>query len=186
MFDTLQAIFWSCAYILMNYYTYSNFKLKKVAMPLNSAMLNFAWEMNALILFKGLWAHIVWTLLDVFIIIYNVYTLSKLKKILYVGMMLFVFMFLWKIFRIPDGMLISCFLIDLYMAISFIIKKDRILDKGRIAIATFKLLGDLAAGIYYSTRFLLIFIIAITVLIINIKYLIFCIKNKNKEAAYAP
>ena len=41
-------------------------------MPLIAGSLNFAWEINALLLSRGFYGHVLWTGLDVLIVFHNV------------------------------------------------------------------------------------------------------------------
>ena len=48
-------------------------------MPFIAGLLDFAWEVNAVIVSHGYWAHILWISLDVFILIYNIYLQIETK-----------------------------------------------------------------------------------------------------------
>ena len=52
-------------------------------MPLIAGSLNFAWEINALLLSRGFYGHVLWAVLDIFIVIHNVRFLEKSKRIKY-------------------------------------------------------------------------------------------------------
>lgn len=49
-------------------------------MPLIAGSLNFAWEINALLLSRGFYGHVLWTGLDVLIVFHNVRFLEKGKR----------------------------------------------------------------------------------------------------------
>ena len=49
-------------------------------MPLIAGSLNFAWEINALLLSRGFYGHVLWTGLDVLIVVHNVRFLEKGKR----------------------------------------------------------------------------------------------------------
>lgn len=178
MFDIIQVILWGVTYIFIILFTYLNFKTKLRAIPLNASMLNFAWEINAIVVSNGFWAHILWGVLDVFIIFYNVYSLNIPKRVYYLIALIVSCVLLNNVFHLPSGMLVSVFAIDLYMAISFLIDRKKLLSKGKIIIAIFKLLGDLAAAIYYSPSSIIVFIIAVFVLVVNSIYLFYCVCSK--------
>ena len=91
-------------------------------MPLIAGMLNFAWEILALIKSGGYWIHIVWLLLDCFIIAYNFYILTDFKRRITYGLMtLASFLLLFFVFKATNGMLISSFAIDVIMAVEYLV-----------------------------------------------------------------
>ena len=90
-------------------------------MPLLAGSLNFAWEVNALFLSNVFYGHVLWAVLDIFIIIHNVRFLEKSKRIKYLLFIAVLTFAMYGIFRIPniDGQKISSFLLDLIMAVEY-------------------------------------------------------------------
>lgn len=92
-------------------------------MPLIAGSLNFAWEINALLLSRGFYGHVLWTGLDVLIVFHNVRFLEKGKRKKYLLSIVVFILVLYGMFRIPnvDGQRISVFAIDLIMAIEYVL-----------------------------------------------------------------
>lgn len=82
-------------------------------MPLIAGSLNFAWEINALLLSRGFYGHVLWTGLDVLIVVHNVRFLEKGKRKKYLLLIVVFILVLYGMFRIPnvDGQRISVFAI---------------------------------------------------------------------------
>ena len=78
-------------------------------------------------------------------------------------------------------MLISVFVIDVIMAIAYVIEFNRMSPILKIPIAITKLFGDLFAGLYYGIDRPIIGIMAIAVLILNFIYLIMSLKEWYKK-----
>lgn len=147
-------------------------------MPLIPGSICIAWELNALIISRGLWVHVLWLGLDVFIFILNIYNIAKLRnRILYITMTVFWAVFFAFLFRITafDLMFISSFLLDLGIAVGYVIKAKDISRHGQIPIAITKLLGDMCACIFYSQFSNLIVVIGIIVFLLNLYYLAKCL-----------
>lgn len=151
-------------------------------MPLLPGSLNLTWEWNALVISSGNWVHILWFSLDVIIYVFNIRYLNTVgKRLLYFlwsALLLFGF---WWLFRseIKDAVLISSFIMDLVMAISFLIRAKKISRDGKIAIAIFKLLGDVAACFAYTSYTEWIPLIGCIVFICNLLYLCYCIEERS-------
>ena len=84
----------------------------------------------------------------------------------------------------PAGMLISVFVIDLIMAINFLIQRKKLSPKMKTPIAITKLLGDTFAGLYYAPQSNLIGIIACVVFMCNICYLYLCLEESGLPERY--
>ncbi|MBO5005839.1 MAG: hypothetical protein J6C89_00190, partial [Clostridia bacterium] len=178
----IQILFWSITYILIIAIEYTNLGKKTPAMPFNSCMMNLAWESTALFLTRGFWGHIIWWALDLFIFAYSVYCTKSIKKCLlyilcFIGCLIMFFCFSMHSY----GMLISSFIIDLTMSIFFWISRKRILKKGKVIIALTKLCGDFFALLYYAKFHIIVVICGLSVLVVNIAYLVYCILEKYKE-----
>lgn len=74
-------------------------------------------------------------------------------------------------------MLVSSFVIDLIMAIDFIVENNLVSKKGSVVIAITKLIGDACAGIYYCRNGIFIFILSVLVFMINLFYLAMRLEN---------
>lgn len=177
-YDYLQAIFWSLTYVLIITY---NIKTKVSGIPPIAIASNFAWETVALIndIFRHNHAnviHIVWFFLDLIIVITYLVCCKPLyfkhKIYLLFGYLAEVIL-LFFVFT-DGGMLLSCFIIDLIMAIEYAIyafNKKVKFDFLLFMICVAKLFGDLCAWLYYKKFSVIVFIIGIAVLILNV----FCV-----------
>lgn len=74
-------------------------------------------------------------------------------------------------------MLISVFVIDVIMAIAYVLEFNKMTPTLKIPIAITKLFGDLFAGLYYGISRPLIGVFAIIVLIFNFIYLVLSLKE---------
>lgn len=179
MLDTVQIIFWSVTYVLIIVAGFCEYKDKKVAMPYFPGMLNFSWEICALLYSRGFWGHIIWCALDCVIVFLAIHSISNKKdKKKYLGMICVFVIVLILIFQLDKGMLISAFLIDLIMAVWFLRYCLDLSSKCKVSIAITKLIGDTAAGIFYAPNSIIVAVIAIIVFICNVIYLIKCMKEK--------
>lgn len=182
MFDALQVVFWGITYILIVIFSIKNRSSKIRSISLLPPVLNFSWELNALIVSQGYWGHIVWFALDIFVVIACAAFIKGRKiQILYLlalppGALVF-----YPFFRMDMGMLMSSFVIDLIMAVCFFVERKKLLKDGKIIIAITKLLGDLAAVIHYASYSVIILIIGIIVFILNTAYLAYAIADKRRD-----
>ncbi len=189
MLDYLQVIFWSVTYILIIIAGFKSQRLKMVSMPYMAGVLNFAWEAIALKNSAGNdLGHILWFSLDVVIVYISYkYLDDKKMKIIYVGMICAFIVLLNYIFEISDGMLISVFVIDIIMAVVYLLRIKKISPYLKIHIAVTKLIGDTFAGLFYAEEMKLIAVIALLVFVCNTVYLILCIieyKTTDKKEYY--
>ena len=115
MLNHLTVIFWTLAYVIIVLCGIQNRKSHLLLMPLIAGSLNFAWEINALLLSRGFYGHVLWTGLDVLIVVHNVRFLEKGKRKKYLLLIVVFILVLYGMFRIPnvDGQRISVFAIDL-------------------------------------------------------------------------
>lgn len=178
-------ILWSLAYILIIFNGIKYLTEYPILMPLLSGSLNFAWEINALIESNGFWGHILWLVLDVAIISLNIRNLKSYKKaggyVLFTAVMTIA---LWFIFRLTtvDGMLLSVFIIDLIMAVEYVVVAKKISNHSKVLIATIKLFGDLFAWLTNLHIELYVAIIGGIVLLMNLFYLSYCLElQKNNK-----
>lgn len=189
MFDILQVVCWSITYILIILAGLENLQLGKMKMsiPCLAVILNLSWEFCALSLSDGYWGHVLWFGLDIIIFFINYIFLERKKdKIIYTGMCVCSAAILFGIFQLSQGMLLSCFVIDLIMAASFLFSQKFLSVKLKLPIAVMKLLGDAFAGAYYCSASVMVAVIAALVLIINSIYLYKCLKefalNRNSHS----
>ena len=143
-------------------------------MPLIAGSLNFAWEINALLLSRGFYGHVLWTGLDVLIVFHNVRFLEKGKRKKYLLLIVVFILVLYGMFRIPnvDGQRISVFAIDLIMAIEYVLCAKQIAPQGRISVGVLKLLGDLFAWLFVA-------VCGVIVLLLNLFYLAICLEQSS-------
>lgn len=189
MLDYLQAGFWSLTYIFLIVYAV---KFKMHGIPLVAICLNFAWETvalaNSLIYIRSigpLVVHIAWLSLDLIIValyLFHEKNSPKKQKLIFVSGYIGSTLLLVLLFKC-GYMLLSCFCIDLIMAIDFLL----FLYSHRVCkhwisylIAIAKLLGDMAAWLFYRNE-PGINTIGILVLICNISYLVILLGKKGNE-----
>jgi len=173
--DTLQVVLWSTTYVLIIVAGFQSFQIKKVSMPYMALLLNFTWEFCALLVSKGFWGHIAWFTLDFMILVFAFLYMrsNKAKALLAIAIPIGIVL-LRFVFTLPFGMLYSSFVIDLLMAINFIIDHKKLSPKLKVPIAVAKLLGDACAGMQYAGDSWLIVVIACVVFICNVYYLYLC------------
>ena len=197
MFDVLQAVFWSLTYIFLIVYA---IKYKKHGIPLVAICLNYAWETVSLTqsILNGaqtaLIIHITWFLLDTVIVALFLFHETSIfqnqrDKLVFLVSYAASIIFLAALFK-SGGMLVSCFAIDLIMAIAFLafaFGKEMVFSLISISIGITKLIGDLFAWLYYRYESI-VDLIGIIVLLCNIAYILILlykyfnkIKNKNRQ-----
>ena len=181
MLDHMQIIFWSITYLLIVGYGIKYRHERSLMMPLFCGSLNIAWELNAIISSKGFYGHFLWLSLDIIIFVINLFIIERrINRALYGAMTLALFISLWFVFSIPNGMLVSVFLIDLIMAIEYVLTVKRISVRGKIPIATFRLLGDFFAWLCYWEYSLFVAIVGAIVMLLNLFYLCYCLEESNR------
>ena len=180
MLDLMTVIMWSITYILIIIAGFKSSKLKKVSMPYVAGVLNFSWEICAVIESQGFWGHILWLLLDCVIVYWGISFLHTSKqKVLYIASIIITTVVLYFLFQLPSGMLITVFLIDLIMALCFIFEAKKLSKHFKTPIAVTKLLGDAFAGMACINTSDLIVIIAVLVFLCNLFYLSYCLEEKS-------
>lgn len=180
MFNTLLVVFWAFVYIFIAAYSYIYRKEKQMFMPLIAGMLNFSWEIHALIASNGYAGHIVWLVLDIFIIAYNVWILTDCKKrLIYISATAVCILILYFVFSAEsiNGMLVSSFIIDVIMALEFVAVFKKISYRGKLLIGAFRFLGDLFAWLENMQQSKIVFAAGIIVLLLNSYYLLCCVKE---------
>lgn len=180
MLDILQIIFWSITYILIICVHFLEGKNKKSAIPLIACILNFGWEITSFIKYPNNVGNVIWLSLDILIFIYCIYTIDVTNKIFYLFILTLLVITLLFIFNLDNGTLISCFVIDLLMAIIFVVDFDLLSNKFKPFIAITKLFGDLFAFQYYKYNEI-VMIIGLIVLCINLYYLYKCTSTYNEN-----
>ena len=172
MLDDLQVIFWAITYILVLIAAYCSRDIKRMSIPCIAVILNFAWEASALQQSGGMWGHILWFALDCGIVYIVFLCLDNFwKKVLY-GAAIYVSVLVCAYgFARPNGMLFLVFLIDLILAVSFLVSRKRLSPKLKIWIAVTKLLGDTFAGLHYMEDMVAVAVMAGIVFVCNVLYL---------------
>lgn len=151
-------------------------------MPLVSGSLNIAWEINAAILSKGFYGHVLWLSFDIIIFALNLSGIRKAKnKAIYGIATLAMIGILAGIFRHSDGMLVSSFVIDMIIAAEYVIKAKSISKRGKVGIAVLKFLGDLCAWLFYMKASLFVSIAGLIVLLLNLFYVAYCLEEYSKN-----
>ena len=184
MLNTLLVIFWALTYISIVFCSIKFRQERAFFMPLIAGALNFSWEIHALITSGGYWGHIVWLALDCIILAYNIYCLSQPKKqLLYSSFVIICTGILYGIFSITtmDGMLISSFVIDIIMAVEYVLVIKHISSRGRLLIGVLRLLGDMFAWLCNMHHSSAVLFIGILVLITNLFYCSYCLELKSEK-----
>ena len=187
LFDYLQVIFWCLVYILI---ICINISYRKSYIPTLAVILNFSWEVAALNKdFSNSFSiitvfHILWLFFDLLIVLTQIIC-CKINFTTYFVIIPFSIMLIY-LFEVENMQLISCFIIDIIMAICFvfhILKNYRNEPLYFLIIGITKFIGDFFAWLMYKSN-IVVNVIGIQVIIINIIYLIFAIiifakKTKN-------
>lgn len=188
MLDYLQAILWSLTYVFLIIYAV---KFKQHGIPLLAILLNFAWETVALTysirsmqISGPLIIHIAWFSLDFTIVALYFYEKNSSKKQKLMFLLGYAVSTAFLVFLFKYGyMLLSCFCIDLIMAIAFLVFVlfNRVCKHWlSYLIAVTKLLGDTFAWLFYKSEEV-VNIIGILVLACNITYLIILLCKKTND-----
>lgn len=179
MLDVVNLVTWSITYLLIIFSCKNQKDTPKRAIPLLPVVLNFTWELVALIHSDAFWGHVAWFGLDILVIDSNLMSLSKRKQVIYVLSTIPCAILFSLIFKY-GWMLESSFAINLIMSVCFLVEKKHLLKKRKILIATTKFIGTLAATGYYSfSKFVLI--VGILVAALDVVYLYCCIMERNEE-----
>ena len=181
LLNHLTIIFWTLAYVIIVLCGIQNRKTPLLYMPLLAGSLNFAWEVNALFLSNVFYGHVLWAVLDIFIIIHNVRFLEKSKRIKYLLFIAVLTFAMYGIFRIPniDGQKISSFLLDLIMAVEYVLYAKRIAPQGRISVGVLMFLGDLFAWLAYMQNSVFVTVCGLIVLLLKLFYLAICLEQNS-------
>ena len=124
---------------------------------------------------------VLWAVLDIFIIIHNVRFLEKSKRIKYLLFIAVLTFAMYGIFRIPniDGQKISSFLLDLIMAVEYVLYAKRIAPQGRISVGVLMFLGDLFAWLAYMQNSVFVTVCGLIVLLLKLFYLAICLEQNS-------
>ena len=183
MLDIFQAAGWSITYILIILYS---FRERIIAIPPIAIASNFAWETIALLQDflrhsnlsnVGMCIHVFWFSLDLLIVMIYLCKCNSVyfNKWIFTCIYICESLFLFVIFHFTiSGMLLSCFAIDLIMAVEWCfygMNKELKINLLLTFIAIAKLIGDFLAWLCYRGNHFIVNIIGIFVLIINIGFL---------------
>ncbi len=177
--DYLTVGFWSITYLLIVFAGYRSRKIKRVSMPYIAGILNFAWEICAMYRISGFWGYILWFAIDLAIVCFGFYFLdSKSKRISYLIAIIVSTIGLFIVFdKFTDGFAYSVYIIDLLMAICFLVERKKLSPVLQITIAITRLFGDFFAGFVFRYLTFTV-VIAVVVFVCNCVYLCLCIKEK--------
>lgn len=185
--DVIQIVFWILTYILIAFFSITK---KQIIIPIFAILPNISWEIISVLndIVEGYFSiififHLFWFLLDLTILISYILVYKKRKLIIIYILLITIFsLSLYYIFKLDNGMLLSSFILDLSMAVSYIFFfyknnfKNNIIIYGIIFC---KLLGDLFAWLFYRNFMNIINYIGIIVLILNVLcFFIYYYKNK--------
>lgn len=184
IFDTLQVVFWSLTYITIIVCGVKHPEEHKPMMPYIAGGLNLAWELNALLLYHH-YGHIIWSGLDIMIFVLNLRNLKrhgKHRQYIYILYVIVAAATIYGMFKLPSGMLISSYTLDLIMAIEYVVCSKEISVHGKLPIAIFKWLGDLFAWLFYCKQSIFVGIIGAAVFLLNLFYLAYCMEERSQAA----
>lgn len=181
MLDDVQVIFWSITYILIIIAGFKSREIKRVSMPYAAGIVNLSWEFNALIQSHGMWGHVIWFGLDCIISFWAVCFLKGKRRMVYIILPMLNIPLFGYFFSLPRGMLSSSFLIDLLMAICFLIDFKKLSPYFKRSVAVTKFIGDTCAGIYYAQESRLVAICAVLVFVCNVVYLCRCMNQTDEN-----
>jgi len=181
-FDLVQALFWGGTYFSIILFGFIFFQKKIKSIPLTAVILNFSWELNAVIESRGYWVHALWLSLDAVVLFLTLWSFDKRWLMMRIAIALLVVfsVALHFIFGVENGQLISVFVIDCLMAASFFAFYSQIDIRGKVIVAIFKLMGDLFAFLAYKNTLLFVEVAGWIVLVFNSVYLIFCLADTIK------
>lgn len=183
--ETLTAVFWILTYIFICISGFLSRKIKKIAMPYVPSVVNYSWEINALVVSHGLWMYDLWFLLDLIIVVFGIYFLdSNKKKIIYSIAIIISTICFKNFFSYEHGFLFTVFFIDLVMEISYLVRFNSISPYLKKEIAVSKFLGDFfagVAGIKYSSYYA---IFSVIICILNGIYIWKCFSEKSDQNIY--
>jgi len=175
----LTVLFWAITYILIVLAGILSKKEKQVSMPYVAGVLNVAWEIAATIHTKGNPCFIVWFGIDVLIVVYGIFFLSSIKKKIFycTSILLMTVLLLYSFRQYTAAFIFTVYLIDVIMAVNFVLKRKVLSKKFKVTIAATKLIGDIFAGLAFSHKYGFVKWFAIISFICNFVYLIQCIKE---------
>ncbi len=182
MDELLTVVFWAITYLLIVYAGFRSRSLKQVSMPYTAGVLNFAWELCAVIDKSGYWAYVLWLVIDIAIVCIGFFCLkSAINKVAYGSALLFCTVGLLFAFNLTNGFVYTVYAIDLLMAICFLVERKRLSPVLKLPIAITRLLGDFFAGFVFC-RYPLVTATAVIVLVLNVVYVCLCIREKYRLA----
>ena len=171
--DQIQVLLWLFTYILCIYVCIKYKNEKAISMPLNGGILNISWEIIAFIMYPS-YAHIIWLAGDSIIYYFNIRSLTvKKHRILYIFCTFLCVVVLCFLFSLHNGMLITVFLIDLLLEMSYFLNAKKLSSHLRVSIGVTKLFGDAVAWLTYKDYSIIVNIIGVIVLLINFVYVLY-------------
>ena len=191
MFDILQFIFWSITYFTVDLQILkSRHSAPQFIFPRVANMLDYSWEFVALLrdilghcFGLSLLIHIVWFTFDTLIVYNSVVSLKQNYRKLFLFLFLPVIFGLYVWFKAENGMLLSVFIIDVIMAVDFIVCAAKLQNANiyGIIIAVSKLIGDLFAWLFYRSQHPAVYYMGVAVLVCNSLYLVIVLYRFFKE-----
>lgn len=182
MLDYGIIVFWSIAYVLIAYQAIRYYNEKGLYMPRLTGSLYFAWEINACLKAGFFYGHILWTALDLIIFVFNMDNLRRKRDaVLYFLMSCIFFLILYWVFRIPEGMLVSSFVIEFISVLEYAVFCKKISPRGKIWIGLFRMMGDAAAWLYNMRYSWVVGVLGAIILLLNIYFLACCMEENARK-----
>ena len=183
-FGVLTVLFWALTYLFIIFSAFKSRNQKRIAMPYVAGALNFSWEFCALLLWKypGVWAYIIWFVIDLFFVYFSLSFLpTARKRLFYLSGILISGIVFFLVFQIDKGFIYSVYTIDLIMEFWYLLDRKKLSVSLKCPIAVTKLLGDLFAGFVFYYDYPFVVVTSTLVVICNSIYLYRCIKERKER-----
>ena len=181
MLDIISVVLWSLAYVLILFAYVKHRKQKRRSIPIIFASLSLAWEMDVFLITSGsFWGHWFWLILDICIFTYSLYTIDIVwKKCVYIVYVFSLVAIMFLLSRMDARwILVSSFIINFIGSVRYWLERKQLLSQGKCMIAIAKLLGSLAATIYYAPYSIFVGILGSTFFVVDVMYLAYCVRER--------
>ena len=186
VFDFLGSfVFWDLAYIAIIISGAVNKKSTQVGIPIFAVLVNYSLEIAAVVNHSN-FIGFSWFVLDS-LIVYLILTKqdikhNKRKCLSYLSFLIVLTIIFYLVFRnggIP--VTVASFLIDMTMAVSFVLQFKHIDPSNRVLIGLLKFLGDACVWIAYADIHFSVTLFSSIAFVCNIIYLIFAVREAKEH-----
>lgn len=157
-------------------------------MPFLACIINFAWEICAVLENRGYWGNSIWLALDIGIYILNIEVIWKRARnpVRYIALYLIVTVVCvlsgFAIFRFAYGMVYSSFIVNLLDSLIFVLFVKSISLRAKITVAVTKMIGTFCATLFYGQDSLFIAVTGSAIFLLDLFYLACCFEEKCAKA----